>query len=76
MVDDKDKQILKPIGRRLAAARNKKGRSFTQAKVAELANISETHYAQIEQGNTNPTILVFKKIIEVIGVSSSDILGK
>ena len=76
MTDDNDKLILDRIGQRLAAARRKNKNRLTQAEVAKLVGISETHYAQIEQGNTNHTILLFKKIIEVLGVSSTDILGK
>lgn len=66
MTDDK--------GSRLRKARNAK--KLTQVAVAKKAGISETHYAQIERGEKDPTTSVFTDIIDVLGVSSKDILGK
>ena len=51
-------------------------KKMTQVVVAQKSGISETYFAQIERGEKNPTISVISKIIDVLGVSSKDILGK
>lgn len=59
------------------AARLRKARiarNLTQAEVAKKADISENHYAQIERGEKNPSILTFWNIINAVGVKAGEIL--
>lgn len=69
-----DKAAMERTAARLKKARQAKG--LTQAEVAKRADISETHYAQVERAEKNPSTTVFARIIDAIGVSSKDILGK
>lgn len=69
-----DKTSIERNASRLRKARLAKG--LTQADVAKKAGISENHYAQIERGEKNPSITTFENIIDAIGVSSKEILGK
>lgn len=74
MTDDKDKIVLVRIGKRLHAAR--RAMHLTQTELAVKAGISETHYAQVERGEKSASILIFVKILDVLGVPSNEILGK
>jgi len=67
-----DKASIERTAARLRQAR--KSKNLTQVEVAQKADISENHYAQIERGEKNPTVSTFKSIIKAIGVSSADIL--
>lgn len=69
-----DKTSIERNASRLRKARLAKG--LTQADVAKKAGISENHYAQIERGEKNPSVTTFENIIDAIGVSSAEILGK
>jgi transcriptional regulator with XRE-family HTH domain len=65
---------VKRTANRIREARRAK--NLTQVEVAKKAGISQNHYAQIERGEKNPTTSNFLKIIDAIGVTSADILGK
>ena len=69
-----DKASIESIAANIRKARQASG--LTQAEVAKKAEVSENHYAQIERGEKNPTLSTFIRIIDAIGVSSTDILGK
>ena len=69
-----DKASIERTAARLRKARLAKG--MTQAEVAKKAGISENHYAQVERAEKNPTTSTFSSIIDAIGVSSTEILGK
>jgi transcriptional regulator with XRE-family HTH domain len=69
-----DKASIERTAARLRKARQSK--KLTQAEVAKKAGVNENHYAQIERGEKNPTLSTFTNIIEAIGVSSTEILGK
>lgn len=69
-----DKASIERTAVRLRKARQAK--RLTQAEVAKKAGVNENHYAQIERGEKNPTLSTFTSIIEAIGVSSTEILGK
>lgn len=69
-----DKASVERVAAKLRSARQAKG--LTQAEVAKKAGVSENHYAQIERGEKNPTLSTFVGIIDAIGVSSVEILGK
>lgn len=69
-----DKSSIERTAARLRKARLAK--KLTQSQVAKKAGVSDNHYAQIERGEKNPTTSTFSNIIDAIGVSSVDILGK
>lgn len=56
----------------LKAARVNKG--YYQEEAAKLIGISCSTLASYEQGNTYPNIKIIKKIEEVYGVDSSDLI--
>ncbi len=63
---------LQTIGRKLREAREKQ--HLTQAEVAEKADISTNHYAQIERGEANASIETLENILKALNVKSSKIL--
>lgn len=63
---------LQIIGRKLREAREKQ--HFTQVEVAEKADISTNHYAQIERGEANASIETFENILKALGIKSSKVL--
>ncbi len=67
-------ESVKRTANRIRTARRAK--NLTQVEVAKKAGISQNHYAQIERGEKNPTTSNFLKIIDAIGATSADILGK
>ena len=65
---------LTDIGNKLYKIRKSKG--FTQAEVAEKAELSDRTYADIERGSTNMRIETLLKICEALGITPNDILTK
>ena len=63
---------LQVIGSRLREERLKQ--HFTQLEIAEKANISTNHYAQIERGEANASIETLESILNALNVKSSKIL--
>lgn len=63
---------LRIIGRKLREAREKQ--HLTQVEVAEKADISTNHYAQIERGEANASIETLENILKALNVKSSKIL--
>jgi len=63
---------LQTIGRKLREAREKQ--HLTQVEVAEKADISTNHYAQIERGEANASIVTLENILKALDVKSSKIL--
>lgn len=63
---------LQTIGRKLREAREKQ--RLTQVEVAEKAEISTNHYAQIERGEANASIETLENILKALNVKSSKIL--
>ena len=66
------KDSLQTIGRKLREAREKQ--HLTQVEVAEKADISTYHYAQIERGEANASIDTLENILKALNVKSSKIL--
>lgn len=66
------KDSLQTIGRKLREAREKQ--HLTQVEVAEKADISTNHYAQIERGEANASIDTLENILKALNVKSSKIL--
>ena len=58
---------------RLLSARKEKG--FTQEHIAEAIGVAKSTYTGYEKGNREPDLFKIKKLIEVLGVSSSWLLG-
>lgn len=65
--------IRSNIGKRLKKARRELG--LTQVEVAEKADIHPNYYARIERDEANPSLEIFKDILKVLKVESSEILG-
>ncbi len=63
---------LQIIGQNLREARERQ--HLTQVEVAQKADISTNHYAQIERGEANASIETFESILKALGVKSSKIL--
>lgn len=45
----------------------REGNGYSQKRIAELANISQPSYCNIEKGERNPTVETAKKIAEALG---------
>ena len=60
------------IGRKLREVREKQ--HLTQSDVAEKADISTNHYAQIECGEANPSIETLESILKALNIKSSKVL--
>lgn len=69
-----DKVLLIRYGKRLRTARLAKG--LTQQELAEKADLSVNHYAQIERGEKNPSVTTISSIVQVLGLTPNDILQK
>ncbi len=63
---------LKVVGNRLYTFRKTKG--LTQAQVAEMADLSDRAYADIERGDTAMRINTFLKICKALQVTPNDVL--
>jgi len=59
------------LGAKLKQAR--KDRHFTQEKLAEMANLSTRHIANIEKGDVNPSFEVLSTLTKALGVSFDSI---
>lgn len=63
---------LKVIGSKLYDIRNRK--LMSRAIVAELAELSDRTYADIERGNVNMRLETLLKICRALGITPNDIL--
>jgi len=68
MVSLKDAAKRKKLGEKLKKARLKMG--FTQADVAEKAEIHVNYYARVERGEENPTFDILDKIFAALKIKS------
>lgn len=66
------KDTLQTIGRKLRETREKQ--RLTQVEVAEKADISTNHYAQIERGEANASLETLESILKALNTKSSKIL--
>jgi transcriptional regulator with XRE-family HTH domain len=62
---------LDGFGKRLESVRLQSG--LTQDAVAKRAGISTNHYRDIAHANANPTVVVFLRLVEVLGVSIGEL---
>jgi len=67
-----DKKTLRLLGERIR--QHRKERSFSQEKLAELAEIHVNHLRRIELGQANPTYLVLLRISDALNVSPEHLL--
>lgn len=51
----------------------RKLRKYSQEQMAELLEISPRHYQRIENKESNPSIELFKKIINILQIKDKDI---
>ncbi len=72
-VREKDDDIfLQALGNRIATIRKEK--HITQIELSYRCDIEKPNMRRIEAGNTNPTILMLRKIAAGLAVSVDDIL--
>jgi len=67
-----DETYLKKLGKRIATIRKEQG--ITQVGLAYSCDIEKQNMRRIEAGNTNPTVLMLKRISVNLGMSVSELL--
>jgi transcriptional regulator with XRE-family HTH domain len=67
-----DDIFLQTLGNRIASIRKEK--HITQVELSYRCDIEKTNMRRIEAGNTNPTILMLKKIAAGLGISLKELL--
>lgn len=65
-------EYLKKLGKRIKTIRKEK--SIKQVDLAYSCDIEKQSMSRIEAGNTNPSILLLRKIAELLEVSVNDLL--
>lgn len=63
---------LEKIGIQVRTARE--NANLTQSQLAEKINISVSHMSDIENGKKEMGILIFKHIVDVLGISANELL--
>ncbi|HTE01628.1 MAG TPA: helix-turn-helix transcriptional regulator [Mucilaginibacter sp.] len=67
-----DDIFLQSLGNRIATIR--KGKHMTQVELSYRCDIEKPNMRRIEAGNTNPTILMLKKIAAGLEVNLNELL--
>ncbi len=67
-----NKMNQRQIGKNIKQARE--NTDFTQADVAQKAEINVNYYARIERGEVIPSMEVLEAILKILKVKSSDVL--
>lgn len=67
-----DIAFIQAIGRRVREARARRG--MTRKTLALNADVSERYLAQVESGETNPSIMVLRHVVHALGVSLIELL--
>ncbi|MCR8559278.1 helix-turn-helix domain-containing protein [Mucilaginibacter sp. BJC16-A38] len=67
-----DDMFLQALGNRIASIRKEK--HITQVELSYRCDIEKTNMRRIEAGNTNPTVLMLKKIALGLGISLAELL--
>lgn len=65
------KLFCQKLGEAVASIRN--DRHLTQEELASLSNINRSYLTLIENGKTNPTLLVLRRITRALGIKMSDL---
>jgi transcriptional regulator with XRE-family HTH domain len=71
--DKKDSVFLKKLGERIKQIRKEKG--IKQKDLGYSLDIEKSNMSRIESGNTNPTIILLKKIAEELNVSINELIN-
>jgi transcriptional regulator with XRE-family HTH domain len=67
-----DVVFLKKLGERISTLRKQKG--MLQVELASLLDIEKSNMSRIEAGNTNPTILLLRKICLDLEIQIEDLI--
>lgn len=70
--EKEEAEYLKKLGKRIKSLRKEKG--VKQVDLAYSCDIEKQSMSRIEAGNTNPSILLLRKISELLGVTVSELL--
>ena len=70
--DKVEAEYLKELGKRIKAKRKEKG--IKQVDLGYACDIEKQSMSRIEAGNTNPSILLLRKIAEILGVNLSELV--
>lgn len=70
--ENADDEYLKNLGLRIATIRKEK--NITQAALGYACEIEKQNMRRIEAGNTNPTILMLRKICKNLDITLSELL--
>lgn len=73
-VSKEDKIFLKNLGQRIAEIRKERG--MTQVDLGFKCDMEKPNMNRIEKGNTNPNILILRKIFKELDIDLEDILKK
>lgn len=69
---EKDEAFLRELGKRISAIR--KERNMSQVELGYHCDMEKSNMNRIESGNTNPTVLMLKKISEALDIELSELL--
>ena len=70
----KEEEIyLKQLGQRIKTIRKEKG--IKQVDLGYICDLDKSNMNRIEAGNTNPSVLLLRKISSELGVSLSELLN-
>ena len=69
----REREFLLFVGTRVRELRNRRG--MTRKMVAQEADVSERHLAQLESGEGNISILLLRRIAEVLNVSLAELFA-
>ena len=69
----REREFLLLVGTRVRELRNRRG--MTRRMVAQEADVSERHLAQLESGEGNISILLLRRIVEVLNVSLAELFA-
>ena len=71
---EKDEELfLKTLGNRIAEIRREK--AITQVELGYRCDIEKSNMSRIEAGNTNPTVLMLRKIAAALEITLSDLIA-
>jgi transcriptional regulator with XRE-family HTH domain len=73
MLNEEDEKTRKEISTKLRDVRISKG--LKQSDVAKKAGLNSNYYARVERAEAVPTVITLKKILEALGVKSSEVLS-
>ena len=67
-------ETLKVLGSRLCALRKERG--LRQVDIAEMLDLTQTHYQRVEKGKINIPTLTLCTMADYFGVSTDYLLGR